>query len=110
MSAGRLRKRVTIQRLARTDDGYGGSLEDWQDVATVWAAVEPLRGSERYEAQQVQSVLSHRVMMRYRPGIKPQMRLVMKDRTLMIEAVINVEERNRWLELLCQEVVPDGQD
>jgi len=36
------------------------------------------------------------------------MRLVLNDRVLNIEAAINVEERNRWLELLCQEVVTDG--
>lgn len=108
MTAGRMRKRVTIQRLERTDDGYGGIVETWVDVATVWAAVEPLTGRERYEAQQVQSDLSHKVTMRYRPGIMPQMRLVLKDRPLDIVAVINVEERNRWLELLCREVVPDG--
>jgi len=108
MSAGRLRRRVTIQRSVRVDDGYGGSQVVWEDVGKVWAAVEPLRGSERYAAQQVKNDLSHRVLMRYRPGITPQMRLVLNDRVLNIEAAINVEERNRWLELLCREVVADG--
>lgn len=108
MSAGKLRHRVTIQQLVKADDGYGGIVETWQDVATVWATVEPLRGSERYRAQQVQSELTHKVTMRYRPGVKPQMRLLYGDRVLEIEAVIDVEERHRWLELLCSEVVQDG--
>jgi len=105
MNAGKLRHRVTIQQLVATDDGYGGITETWQDVATVWAAVEPLRGTERYRAQQVQAELSHKVTIRYRPGIKPDMRLKYGDRILEIEAVIDVEERHRWLELLCSEVV-----
>lgn len=108
MNAGKLRHRVTIQELVRADDGYGGIIETWQDVATVWAAVEPLRGSERYRAQQVQAELSHKVTMRYQAGVKPQMRLLHNGRVLNIEAVIDVEERHRWLELLCSEVIRDG--
>ena len=102
---GKLRHRVTIQQLIRGDDGYGGTIETWQDVATVWAVIEPLRGNERYTAQQVQSELTHKVTIRYRAGIKPQMRLLYKGKTFEIEAVIDVEERHQWLELLCSEVV-----
>lgn len=105
MSVGKLRHRVTIQGLIRADDGYGGITETWQDVATVWAAVEPLRGTERYRAQQVQAELSHKVVMRYREGIKPHLRLLYNGRVLEIEAVVDVEERHRWFELLCSEVV-----
>lgn len=102
---GKLRRRVTLQELVKTDDGYGGTIETWQDITTIWAAIEPLRGNERYTAQQVQSELSHKVTIRYRTGIKPQMRLLYKDRIFEIEAVLDVEERHQWLELLCSEVV-----
>ena len=105
MNAGKLRHRVTIQKLEEVDDGYGGIEEKWQDMITVWAVVEPLRGNERYTAQQVQAELTHKVTIRYKPGIKPDMRLKYGDRILEIEAVIDVEERHRWLELLCSEVV-----
>jgi SPP1 family predicted phage head-tail adaptor len=105
MNAGKLRQRVKIQELARVEDGYGGYAEAWRDVAAAWAAVEPLRGSERYAAQQVQAELTHRVVMRYRPGVRPQMRLVYGDRVLEIAAVIDMEERHKWLELLCTEVI-----
>ena len=105
MNAGKLRHRTTIQQLVNTDDGAGGSIETWQNVATVWAAIEPLRGNERYTAQQVQSTLSHKVTIRYHEGVKPQMRLTYKGRIFDIEAVIDIEERHRWLELLCSEVV-----
>lgn len=105
---GKLRHRVTLQELVKTDDGYGGIVETWQDVATVWAAIEPLRGNERYTAQQVQSELSHKVTIRYRAGIKPQMRILYGNRVFDIEAVIDVDERHRWLELLCSEVVANA--
>lgn len=105
MNTGKLRHRATIQQLVSTDDGAGGSIETWQNVATVWAAIEPLRGNERYTAQQVQSTLTHKVTIRYREGIKPQMRLTYKGRIFDIESVIDIEERHRWLELLCSEVI-----
>lgn len=105
MNTGKLRHRATIQQLVNIDDGAGGSIETWQDIATVWAAIEPLRGNERYTAQQVQSTLSHKVTIRYREGIKPQMRLTYKGRVFEVESVIDVEERHQWLELLCSEVV-----
>lgn len=105
MNVGQLRHRVTIQQLTRVEDEGGGYAEVWTEVATVWAAIKPLRGNERYEAQQVQSTLTHKVTIRYREGIKPQMRLTYKGRIFDIESVIDIEERHRWLELLCSEVV-----
>ena len=105
MNIGILRHRATIQQLVNIDDGAGGSIETWENVATVWAAIEPLRGNERYTAQQVQSTLTHKVTIRYREGIKPQMRLTYEGRIFDIESVIDIEERHRWLELLCSEVI-----
>lgn len=105
MNAGQLRHRVTIQQLTRVEDEGGGHEENWADVATVWAAIKPMRGSERYEAQQVQSTLTHKVTIRYRAGIKPQMRILYGNRIFEVEAVIDVDERHKWLELLCSEVV-----
>jgi len=105
---GKLRHRITLQEIIKTDDGYGGIVETWKDIATVWAAIEPLKGTERYQAQQVQSELTHKVTIRYRAGIKPQMRILYGNRVFDIEAVIDVDERHRWLELLCSEVVANA--
>ncbi|WP_434565155.1 phage head closure protein [Thermoanaerobacterium thermosaccharolyticum] len=105
MNAGKLRHRATIQQLVNIDDGAGGSIETWQDIVTVWAAIEPLRGNERYTAQQVQSTLSHKVTIRYREGIKSQMRLTYKGRIFDIVSAIDIKELHQWLELLCSEVV-----
>lgn len=105
MKIGNLRHRVTIQQLTRTDDGAGGYTETWTAIATVWADVYPLKGQERYDAQQVKANLSHRVTIRYRAGVEPSMRLQYGARTLNIEAVIDPEERHRELILMCSEVV-----
>jgi len=105
VNIGKLRHRVTIQNKVTLPDGYGGVTSTWQDVATVWASVEPLNGRELYAAQQVKAELTHRIRIRYMSGIKPEMRIAFDNRTFEIEAIIDPEERHESLELLCSEVV-----
>ena len=105
MNAGELRHKITIQELQRVPDGYGGYTETWNDIAVVWAKIQPLRGNERYQAQQVSSALSHKIILRYLDGVKPQMRVLCGSRIFHVVSVINVEERNEMLELLCEEEI-----
>ena len=49
--------------------------------------------------------MTHRVTIRHRDGVTPKMRLKFGTRILNIRAVINAGERNRTLELLCEEGV-----
>lgn len=106
MRAGWLRHRVTIQEQAPEQDAYGERRSTWIDSATVWASVEPLRGREYLEARQEQAEISHRVAMRFRPGLSPAMRLKLDSgRVLVIESVVNPLERRERLELMCRELV-----
>ena len=100
---GDLRQRVTIESAVVSSDGYGGRPKSWVPVATVWAKVEPLRGREYFEAHQIKTEVTHRVIIRYRPDVTPQMRIKVGSRYLMIESVIDIEERHRFLELICRE-------
>ncbi len=105
---GALRHRLVIQAERSTGDGGGGQSDPWADpvtVATVWGKVEPLTGSERLRAMQIEDRLSHRIVIRHRPGITPAMRIVFGSRVFNIRAAINHEERDRFLELLCEEGV-----
>ncbi len=103
MRAGKLRHRVTIEQPYETQDGSGGVVTTWEEVATVSASVEPLRGDERFGAQQVSAEISTRVRMRYRDGVQPKQRLTFGERVLEVEAVIDVAGRGRELELICKE-------
>lgn len=103
MNAGSLRHRVTIQQRAATQDGFGEPSDTWTDIATVWANVQPLRGEERFTAQQMQAAIDHKVTMRYRAPLSAQNRLMFGARILDIESVVNIDERNRTLEVFCKE-------
>ncbi len=104
-TAGILRHRVTLQECVSGQDEAGQPIDAWQDVATVWAAVEPLRGREYFAAAQVQAEVTTRIRIRYRKGIRPDMRVRYGERTYNINAVIDPEECHRELQLMCREAV-----
>jgi SPP1 family predicted phage head-tail adaptor len=107
MRSGRLNRRVTIQRLEVTKDEFNADIESWVDVTTVWAHIEPLRGREYWQAKQVVGEVTGRITIRYRKSIDEKMRVVYGDKTYNILAVINVEEKNRTLQLLVKEILND---
>jgi len=108
MRIGDLRHRVTIQKTVETDDELKTPAVNWEDVVTVWAAVEPLSGREYILAHNVNAEITARIRIRYRPGITPGMRVLYKGRVFDIQAVIDVGERHRELHLMCVEVVDNG--
>jgi SPP1 family predicted phage head-tail adaptor len=64
----------------------------------------PLSGSERVANLVTQGTTTHRVMLRYTPGLKPNMRIVADGRTFEITSVIEKGRREEH-ELLVTEVV-----
>ena len=103
-----LRQVVEIQSESATGDGGGGQTDPWANptlVATVRARVEPLRGDERSRAMRIAAVLTHRVTIRHRSDVTAAMRLKFDNRIFNIRAVIDVQERGRFLDLMCEEGV-----
>jgi SPP1 family predicted phage head-tail adaptor len=105
MRAGRLRHRITIQDYTESQNTFGEVTKNWTDYATVWAAVEPVKGREFWESQQINAEITTKVTIRYLAGIKPKMRILYDTRIFEIDSVINVDERNRELQLLVKEMV-----
>lgn len=105
MNIGDLRHRITIQQPVESSNTFGEVEKTWQDVATVWASIEPLRGREYFDSQQINAEVTTRIRIRYRPGIKPKMRVVYGERIFDIQSVIDVEERHKEIHLMCKEVM-----
>ena len=105
--AGDLRNRGVIQQSPGTRDAHGGLDVTVADnvVATVWCAVEPLQGRELYDAQRRFAETTTRIRIRYRPGVTPEMRMVVNSVTYDIRGVIDVTNRHRQLHLMCRELV-----
>lgn len=97
---------VTIENFTVMQDEYGEEIKTWETFATLPARVEPLQGDERWNAQQFHAEVTHRVTVRWLAGVLPTMRVVHDGRILEIESVINPDERNEIVELMCIERVP----
>ncbi len=104
MNPGKFNKRITLQCPKSVRDDEGIVTEEWTDVATVWAAVEPLRGREYFAAAAVNQENTVRFRMRYRRGVTARMRLLYDNRVFDIKSVIDVNERHQEMLLMCQEV------
>ena len=107
---GKMRHRVTFQSFAGAVDSFGDPLQgddsQWEDVATLWAAIDPVSGKEFYAAQQSQSTVSHKVRCRYQSGLTTAMRIKYGRRLFKILSIIDWEERHESLLIMCQEAVP----
>lgn len=107
MNAGRLRHRVTLRNRVETQDATTGALSvTWTDVATVWAAVEPLSAREFIAAQAVSSQVTTRITIRFRDDVTPKMRAVHGSTVYDITGVLADPKSGReYLTLPVAEVV-----
>lgn len=104
LKLGELRHLVEIQKaIDKKTGGSGQRLPTYEHFDTRWARVAPLTGRDLLEAKQINPTLSHEVEMHYADDIDETMRIVHNGRALNIEAVMNPEERNVKLLLLCSE-------
>lgn len=104
MMAGALRHRVVIQRLVEAQDAGGHEVQTPKEVATVWASVTAVSGTEYKRGIQVEAGVTTIVEMRYRKDVTSKMRLVHDGRTLNIERATDPEGRRIRLVCQCKEV------
>jgi len=103
MRAGTLRNYVIIQSATESFNSSGELILTWATFATVWAEIVPLVGREYFASKQVNAEVSAKVRLRYTAGITPEMRIIDGTKTYQIEAVINIDNRNKELVLLVKE-------
>lgn len=108
MRIGSLRHRITLQARIESQDLYGQPLETWLDSAPVFAEVAALSGRELFQAQQVNAETTTRIRIRYRDDVTPALRIKFGAILYNIQSVINLENRNRELVLMCSSGVNDG--
>ena len=96
---------ISIERKASTDDGYGGRVNVWTELARTRATIEPLSGREQIMAMRLRNPITHKFRFRYRSGITGADRIVFRGRTFNIRSPINEGERNRWLTVMADENV-----
>lgn len=108
MRAGSLNKRITIYQLVTGSpsvDSFGQPNTSWEELDTVWAAVEPLSGREFWAQQQIQSEITSRIRIRYRSDVAVGMKIAYSSRTYIIKYMIDNLEEHKELWLMCTDGV-----
>lgn len=113
VKAGRFDKVITLQRIKPTTLNEKGKVvrsgstikNEWTDVATLRASIEPVSGREYFSgAFQIGENIT-RIRTRYRPDltIDRKMRVKFGERIFSIFDVIDFHERHEELQLMCKE-------
>ena len=103
LTAAKLRNVIDIEREVKTPLPGGGSSLSWSVIASPRAYMKPMSGGERLQAMRLDASVNQRIFIRYRDDITTSDRINYKGRLMQIRALINLEERNQWLEIYADE-------
>ena len=95
--------RIVIEQPTAMADGSGGAIVAFAPLATVWAAVEPVRAAATTDGDRLGAAITHRVTIRWRDDIAAGMRIRHRGRRLAIETVADPDERRRFLLIEAKE-------
>jgi SPP1 family predicted phage head-tail adaptor len=106
MKSGKLRHFVKVEQFTQTGTGTRGEKQgSWGSLyEDVPASIETLGGREAEVARQIVSTADTKVGLRWLAGITTKMRINHNDKLYNIEAINNIDQRDRELILTCSGV------
>ena len=115
MNIGKFRHRVIVQAYTPAVDPNGGQDGEWATSTTVWASVQTLTGRKFELAKQIDADATVEIRTRYcasggTPVITVDNRLLFGTRILEPVYVVNEDERNICLRIICKEKRGDMYD
>jgi SPP1 family predicted phage head-tail adaptor len=112
MRAGTLRDRIVLEESVPMQDSTGDTIPTWVPRTIVWASIEPLTGREAVLlAAQGASEMNTRICIRWTPtlnAVTPTWRVRFGTILYNIKSIINKDNANRELEMMCQSGVNTG--
>jgi SPP1 family predicted phage head-tail adaptor len=101
--SGELRHLVQFQSPSATQDAAGQPTTAWTTYFTTRCKIEILRGQLLYQTSEFISKNSYELTLRYPPDVTISVadRALFNSQVYVIQAIINVEQRNRELRLLA---------
>ena len=101
---GNLDKRVTIiyPDVETSDVTNEDIIPSWVELVTVWGKVKAFSGNEAMIAERLTETHNINIDVRYRTDITIRMRAVVDSRVYDIVSITPMEDRNRFMTLVCQ--------
>ncbi|ODS56800.1 MAG: head-tail adaptor protein [Agrobacterium sp. SCN 61-19] len=104
IDAGRLTARLVLARPEPLDDGQGGAVMGFVEVARVWALVEPRSFAEEEKGPGLVATVTHHVTVRARDDLVAGQQFRKGARVFEILALRDPDETGRFQLALCREV------
>ena len=105
-----MRHIVTFQRSTQTRNDEGEPIDAWAaldtDNPTRRCGIYPIRGKEFWTGKQLDAEITHKLVTYYDSGIsslRPKDRVLFGTRIFDIQAVWNVDEANRQIDIMATE-------
>lgn len=115
LTAGAFNKRIEIQQQTPARDGYGQLVDTWTAVRRCWANFKYQKGRELATTAQFIGKVQCQITVRWSAAFvfRKSHRVVFTDaaqvlHTFEIEAVINTDQANRTVTLVCYELDGDA--
>lgn len=102
MRGGTLNNLVTIQQLTAGQDEIGQPVTTWTNLATVWADIRNLSGSESIKADADSSIVKSSIRIRRRTDVTAAMRVQFGSINYEIKAVLPDEQNKDRVDLVCE--------
>lgn len=99
-----LNRRVALEAQTLTPDGGGGYIANWDLIATVWAAIEPVSGTEVFGPDASEARVQYRISIRRRSDVFAGMRLNDGGRHFTIKAVLDDGPQSQFFNLLTEKI------
>ena len=110
LAAGKLNRRILIQKRTPGTDEAGGPLLTWCDVATVWANVAGDAGlaTIRASGDLPAPIKRYSFRIRFREGLDEGMRVVLAGEPFDVKQVRMDYAGREWTDLVCEVGGNDG--
>ena len=99
IKAGMLREPVEFQSQVKTDIGGGATTITYVKRVDLRGHFKPMSGSERLYAERLDATTRNRLVIRYRSDLTESDRVIIRGRAYQIRSIINIEFRNKFLEI-----------
>lgn len=105
VDAGKLSRRITLQKPTVTRGNDGSEVHSFVSIPSVWAEHISSGGREFYAAQKINAEVTDVFRIRYRTGIYTNWRVEFGNRVLQITFLDYSGQKNGEMILHCKEVV-----
>ena len=113
LAIGKMQHSLALQAKGSSADGGGGSSGAFSTFATTFGRIEAQGGGERFFGDQNEGRTTHKITIRFRRNLTVAHRILYSftvdgasyTRTFNIRRIENKGERDKYLEILCDEGV-----